>query len=182
MTSRTVLLLRAAALTVALAVFPSSIAAAQTPASPQPTPETPRLEIAAVIGGASLDYSPVEWSHYLAALTARFPVTPRLAVEGEVAYLRGFCGATCWPSDHRDLVSSIALAYDLRSGQPPVLPYVVLGAGLMDSSEFGRGFVGVVGFGARIAITRHLFVSPDLRGIATSHGHVRTSVAVGWRF
>ncbi len=150
-------------------------------ADPVPAPE-----LAVGVGGGAYDESPFSWSHYLVSLSTRVHVTQRLAIDGEVVYLDGFCGAdTCWPSGHKDVSASAALSIDLRSGRPPVMPYAVLGIGYLAFGDSGldrRDVAAVIGFGIRFAIGEHFFVSPDLRLMITKHGHLNTSLMAGVRF
>lgn len=129
------------------------------------------------------------WDHRLmAGGVARFALTPRLTVGPEVVYLDGANG-------RHDLTVTGTGTFDLASpaSSRRVVPFIVFGAGLIrQTSLVGGGpgtaalfpyssFEGTVsgGIGARVALSRTLFIAPDVR--LGWEPETRLSVTLGWR-
>ena len=111
---------------------------------------------------------------------ARVPLTPRISVGPEVAYMVG-------PDGDRDLFVLGSLWFDLLSpdGAPPVTPYVVVGGGYMAHRDAtGRGRYAwshegafTAGGGARVRIGDRVYVGGDVR--IGWELHLRTTAHVG---
>jgi hypothetical protein len=129
--------------------------------------------------GAFLDDAPIE--HAVIGAAARWYVSSRLSVGPEVTYAVG-------PGSDRDLFVTGNLTTDLRRarGSRRVVPYVLIGAGLMRHSDrfSGRTYASsewavTAGGGVRIAATRRLWFAPEVR--VGWEPHVRVGVTIGYR-
>ncbi len=121
--------------------------------------------------------------HTVAGGSARWYVRPRVSIGPEVVYMRG-------PNGDRDLFVTGNVTMDLAGsyGRPPrVIPFLVVGAGLMRHSDrFGSttftSSEGAVtgGGGVRGWITDRVFVAGEVR--VGWELHARTTATVGWTF
>jgi len=121
--------------------------------------------------------------HAVAGGSARWYVSPRVSIGPEVVYMKG-------PANDRDLFVTGNVTIDLAGsyGRPSrVVPFVVVGAGLMRHSDrFGSttftSSEGAVtgGAGVRGWITERVFVAGDVR--LGWELHARTTATVGWTF
>ncbi|HYP14423.1 MAG TPA: outer membrane beta-barrel protein [Bryobacteraceae bacterium] len=139
-------------------------------------PALAQVEVKGVLGTASfLDDGN---NHLNLGGAARFYLVGRFSVEAEVAYLRE-------SATHNDVIVSGNVAYDLRSLDRRVVPYVVAGAGGLWSrySYFASDFSGVDplasgGGGVKIYFAGNWFAAPEFRIGWPPHG--RFTVAVGY--
>jgi opacity protein-like surface antigen len=148
------------------------VAAAQT--------DAPRYEARGSIGLSSfLDDGP---DNHLATTGAlRYYIWKRLAVEGEVQYLRR-------NDVHSDWVLLPNVVWDFRRGRR-VTPYVTGGVGYMRSSYGANGRVlfntsdtfAQFGFGVKIYLNRHWYVAPDFRVGWEPHVRLGATVGYSWR-
>ena len=104
-----------------------------------------------------------------------FRLVGGLRVGPEVLYHIG-------PDQDRDITSTILLTYDFRRLKR-VTPFFTGGAGVLHST-YGRwtrnGVTAGIGGGVKIAISRNLFVAPEVRVGWEPIG--RAMVSVGYRF
>jgi hypothetical protein len=124
--------------------------------------ETPG-EARATIGMASfLDESPVR--HFEAGASVRIYLTRRLSAGPEFLYMRN------GPRDQGFLLTP-AVTFDLRRASARAAPYLTGGAGVLWSRQVaGTGgphtaasTAWAAGAGARIYLTKRLFVAPEVR-------------------
>jgi hypothetical protein len=105
--------------------------------------------------------------HAIGGGSARWHLTPRLAIGPEVIYMVG-------PGSDRDLFVTGNVTYDFvgprRAGRDRVVPYVVAGAGFFrHTSRFGpRGFATTEGAftgggGARVWVSDRVYVGGEAR-------------------
>ena len=129
------------------------------------------------------------WDNRVAAGgVVRFALTPRFTIGPEVVYLRGRRGS------HEVTVTGTGTLDLVRSGvHRRVVPFVVVGVGLIRQSSLvggGPGTTGLFpystrevtvsgGLGARISVGRGLFIAPDAR--LGWEPETRLTVTVGWR-
>lgn len=114
---------------------------------------------------------------------ARFPISPRVSIGPEIAYMWG-------EQTIRDLMVTGNLWFDFLSpsgGQTPrTTPYVVVGGGLFRHSSkfFGRTFSSTegsftAGGGVRVWLGPSVYLAPEMR--VGWEPHVRASVTLGFR-
>ena len=174
-----------------LAVF--ALAAALLPESAlaqAPTGPVGALELTAGHAGFVDDATR---HHSVFGGSARYYLGPRISIGPEVVYMRG-------PGGDRDLFVTGNVTFDLAGrsertgptevpyGRPPrVIPFVVVGAGLMRHSDrFGAttypSSEGALtgGGGVRGRITDRVFVAGEFR--LGWELHARTTATVGWTF
>jgi len=122
--------------------------------------------------------------HGIAGGSARFYVTPRLALGPEFTYMRG-------PDRDRDFMLTGNLTFDLLhplvSGPPRLNPYLIVGGGLFQHRDDFRGatFTSTegaftAGGGLRVFLTHQVYVAPEVR--VGWELHLRTSLAMGFHF
>jgi hypothetical protein len=164
-----------------LAVYALALVLLPRPAAAQTiTGPTGALE---VTGGYAGFVDDATKHHAVAGGSARWYVSPRVSIGPEVVYMRG-------PGTDRDLFVTGNVTFDLAGsyGRPPrIVPFVVVGAGLMRHSDrFGSttftSSEGAVtgGGGVRGWITDRLFVAGHVR--LGWELHARTTASVGWTF
>lgn len=108
----------------------------------------------------------------------RVALTPRVAVEGDVLYMRG-------PGSDRDWLFMPSVTVDLRTGGM-VVPYLVAGAGwLRNTNSVGTGlytstsWTASGGGGVRVDVAPGLYVACEVR--LGSEPLTQATVALGWR-
>jgi hypothetical protein len=123
-----------------------------------------------------------KFEHTLIGGGFRVPIHPRLAIGAEVAHLRG-------PGEDRDWVFAGKLTFDLvqdRADVPlRVVPYLVGAGGFLRHSDvvnddplrINTGF-GNGGIGVRLAVGRHLYLSPEFRFGAETHWHLGLVIGI----
>lgn len=124
----------------------------------------------------------------MAGGVVRFALTPRFTIGPEVVYLRGRRGS------HEVTVTGTGTIDLVRSGvQRRVVPFVVVGVGLIRQSSLVGGGPGTTGLfpystreatvsggvGARILVGRGVSIAPDAR--LGWEPETRLTVTVGWR-
>lgn len=131
-----------------------------------------RLEVRGDVGAASfLDDSRDD--HLLVGASLRAYFTQRLSFQPEYQFLNG--------RGHNDSIFLANVAYDLRPASRRVVPYVIIGAGVMHHrqprfSTTEAFFSG--GFGAKIHLNSRWYIAPDFRiGVEP---HFRASVGIGY--
>jgi hypothetical protein len=149
----------------------------------QPALTTPAAAIDIVGGYAGfIDEALVD--HAVVSTTVRYYLTRRVSIGPELVYMVG-------PGDDRDLFLTGNLVFDFLGAaaprSPAVIPYVVVGGGLMrHSNRFGgRTSSGVegawtAGGGVRIRVTDRVYAIGEFR--VGWEPHVRTTggVSVLW--
>lgn len=112
--------------------------------------------------------------------SVRLHVTPRFAIEPEIAYLR-------LDRNHYDILFMPNVTFDFRSLDNRVVPYVIGGVGYMRfvqrygaQSFTANTWIAEGGFGTKIYLSRGVFVSPEFR--VGSELHLRAGVSVGYTF
>ena len=112
-------------------------------------------------------------NHLLVGASLRAYFTRRLSFQPEYQFLNG--------RGHTDSIFLASVAYDLRDTSRRVVPYVLVGAGVLHNQQ-GRFsttapfFSG--GFGAKIHLNPRWYIAPDFRvGIEP---HYRFSVGIGY--
>jgi hypothetical protein len=131
-----------------------------------------RLELRGDVGTAAfLDDSRDD--HLLLAASLRAYFTQRLSFQPEYQFLNG--------RGHHDSIFLANVAYDLRPSTRRVVPYLIVGGGLLHfrQSRFSttEGFLSG-GVGAKIYLSPRWYVAPDFRiGVEP---HVRLSIGLGY--
>ena len=111
--------------------------------------------------------------HLLVGASLRAYFTQRLSFQPEYQFLNG--------RSHTDSVFMANVAYDLRDSSRRVVPYFLIGAGVVQNRQFrfsttSSFFSG--GFGAKIHLNPRWYVAPDFR--VGFEPHYRFSVGVGY--
>ncbi len=115
-------------------------------------------------------------NHRLFGGSAKAYLTRRIAVQPELQYLRR-------ESRHSDVVFLGNVVFDTRSPGARVVPYFIVGPGVIRTNDrsSNKGLFVSGGFGVRVQVTDRWYVAPDFRtGVEP---HIRFSVGVGyvWR-
>ena len=186
------------ALAAAILLMPGAVTAQQTSsqragfrdaeraavaATPTLAQERPRPTLEIFGGWAGFVDSPII-NHVAVGGSARFYLTPRLAVGPEIVYMSG-------PGDDRDLMVTGNLTFDVArpgpTGPPRVTPFLVAGGGFFQHTErvrtgdfTSREGAFTAGAGVRVFVTDNLYVSPEVR--IGWELHIRTSFALGLQF
>lgn len=121
--------------------------------------------------------------HGVVGGSARYYLSRRVSIGPEIVHMRG-------PGGDRDLfvTGNVTVDFGTSGGRPPrIVPFVVVGAGLMRHSDrFGAttftSSEGAVtgGAGVRGWVTDRVFVAGDVR--LGWELHLRTTASVGWAF
>ena len=131
-----------------------------------------RVQVRGIFGSATFYESD---PHTVFGALVDFRVVGGLRVGPEVLYHIG-------PGQDRDITSTLLLSYDFRRLKR-VTPFITGGAGVLHHT-YGRstwsGLTAGFGGGVKIAISRNLFVAPEIRGGWEPLG--RAMVSIGYRF
>ena len=160
-----------------------------TPLSAQQDQEVtrPKVEGKVIYGGAIFGD---EIEHQLVGASVRAYVTKRLSIEPEYLYLRN--GA-----NDQDQLFQPNVAYDFTDPTKRLVAYGIAGVGVLHhkgrfvGNDFVTGaprvfdtsfttWTATVGAGAKIFVTKRLFVSPELR--LGREPTVRATISVGYVF
>ena len=147
-----------------LAVFLAFVAAAHAQGG--------RVEIRGDVGNTSFLDDGSD-NHLLVGASLRAYLTKRLSFQPEYQFLNGH--------HHTDSIFLANVAYDLRDSSRRVVPYLLIGAGVLQNrqlrfSNTGPFFSG--GFGAKIHLNPRWYIAPDFR--VGFEYHFRFSVGVGY--
>ena len=137
------------------------------------------VDIRAGLGAASFVDEGSD-NHGVVGASARFYLTRRFSVEPEIVYMwRG-------NSSHRDWLFMPNVAFDFRSLDKKVVPYVIGGVGYLRITDglvrlfTVDSWVAEAGGGAKIYLNRNVFLAPEVR--IGSELYVRAAVSVGYTF
>ncbi len=151
------------------------------------TLEPPKVEAKAIFGGATFGE---DLGHTLVGGAVRVYVTKRISIEPEYLYLRR-------SEDDQDHMGQINVAYDFTDPTRRFVAYVIGGGGVLHNrgrvfrNDFVTGAPSVreiefttwtasAGVGAKIFLTKRLFVSPELR--LGREPTVRATINLGYVF
>jgi len=112
-------------------------------------------------------------NHLLVGASLRAYLTKRLSFQPEYQFLNGH--------SHTDSVFLANVVYDLRNSSRRVVPYVLIGAGVLHNRQTSRSATGAFfsgGFGAKIHLNPRWYIAPDFR--IGFEPHYRFSVGVGY--
>jgi opacity protein-like surface antigen len=131
-----------------------------------------RVQVRGVFGTAGFIESD---PHDIFGAMVDFRLVNGLRVGPEVLYHIG-------PGQDRDITSTILLSYDFRRLKR-VTPFITGGVGVLHHTNGRSTWNGVTagfGGGVKIAISRNLYVAPEIRGGWEPIG--RAMVSIGYRF
>ena len=132
-----------------------------------------RVEVRGDVGGTTF-LNDTSYNHLLVGASLRAYFTRRLSFQPEYQFLNG--------QGHTESIFLASVAFDLRDTSRRVVPYVLVGAGVVHNnrqagvSRTASFFSG--GFGAKIHLNPRWYIAPDFRvGIDP---HYRVSVGIGY--
>lgn len=156
----------------------------------QEEPTRPKAEARVTVGASGFTADDGHIAHAVGGAAVRIYVTRRVSVEPEFLYMRN-------SPDDEDYLSQVSVAYDLVEPTRRVVPYVVAGGGVLHhrGQFFGADFVTgqprvfdqsytsaavSAGAGAKIFITRRLFIAPE--GRIGYQPNLRATISIGYVF
>ena len=148
---------------------------------------SPKIEVKVTYGIAYFDENRLDDRHQVWGGSFRYYFSPRVSVEPEILYMRH-------TASDQDLVISPNVALDMRRPGARFNPYFTTGVGVIHHWEKTRRITSqnqpvvetssatkpnfTFGFGIKIFVTKHLYISPELRFGAEPI--LRETVSVGY--